>query len=107
MLKIGKLKIGKRKVMDALSQTWESEFGVSINFRIRYAVEMDPRKREFIIAESEAEHVFDAVQSVAGTTAWCYRHKKQVVIPWVFLLVAGFPCVDRRPSLKIASFQNA
>lgn len=81
-----------KALFEAISQRFDVEIKVSSEF----AVEIDPKKQQFILSSQgdELKHLFSDVSGFQKKTAFCLKHNKTVPIPKVFLLGASPSCVN-------------
>ena len=75
---------------------WKQMLGVRVVPKCVYQVELNPEKRRHLMEHTVALHTFDDVAKVVNEQRqYCFRQKRDVVMPWAHTLMAGFPCTTR------------
>lgn len=83
-------------VVGSICAMAESMWGLAIEPRCVFQVEKDESKREHLLSQTAADHLFDSCEDVAdGKRAWCYRQLDHIRAPWAHTMIAGFPCTSR------------
>eukprot|EP00435_Cladocopium_sp_Y103_P075334 s374_g56.t1 len=89
---LGTFSLCVKALFEAISQ----RFGVKINISAEFAVEIDPRKQQFILSAlgDSLKHLFSDVSCFKDKEAFCIKEQRVVPIPSCFLLASSPSCVN-------------
>ena len=82
--------------LKSMSRAWKLLFNIHINFELRFQCESDVEKQVFLVSEVPASpQLFNDAAELGSTLALNVKTQRREAVPWVFLLVGGFGCVDK------------
>lgn len=89
---LGTFSLCVKALFEAISQ----RFGVKINISAEFAVEIDPRKQQFLLSAlgGSLRHLFADVGCFGDKEAFCIKEQRMVPIPSCFLLASSPSCVN-------------
>ena len=83
------------KTLELISQYWLAMYNVNAKVNLLFQCEKDVDKQGHVQAHCPAKYLFADAKDMRKTRAVDVMSGEKVVIPWVTLLCAGFPCTSR------------
>ena len=91
------------KVLDTFALQIREEYDITLSFDLVYSCERDTAKQDFIAKEACPKMLFADIKDMQSGRAQDMLTRKMARIPFVAVLIAGFPCVDRSSQNSKAS----
>jgi hypothetical protein len=86
------------EVFSALRSTWGTMFHLNVAFQQAFQCENDPEKQEYLRAINKGSPIlFGNAADLQNPIGNNLKTGKNCIVPWVFLLIAGFVCADKSP----------
>ena len=100
VLRLGSICAGSdigAKVLEELAKFWEETYDLKPDVEVAWQCEKCPKKQAHLKLHVEADHLFSDAKSLRPTGVLDEISGKVVLVPYVDLLMAGFPCTRRSP----------
>jgi len=91
------------KALGALSNYWQSAFGLQVGFPCAFKCEADPRKREFLRSQFDAKIIFEKVEDLLNQRAVNTIDGSCQFVPYSRGFASGFSCTSRSSASVHAS----
>lgn len=93
------------KTLGLISQYWGATYNVSVEMSLQFQCEKDVDKRGHLQTHCPAKYLFAEAKDMRKTSAVDLMSGSKVLVPWVCMLCAGFPCTSRT-SLNSSAKRN-
>ena len=85
------------KILDSFSRYWKSVYAISVEFICPITCEDNPVKHHSLLSKCKVECMVPDAKNLASITVIDSVEGKTSIVPWLFGVVAGFPCTSRTP----------